>query len=388
MSECPICKFDNPPSRRFCQNCGSAVVSAPKGPAQPPATDKIATLTAELQLARQQEELAQQEKERLGQLLDARENELKSVREENEHMAASLTRPPDAGHTVIEELQQQLAETETDKQRLTQELVTARQQTQSGSSGGGSSPRKRVGLVVGGLVLASVTALGGFKFGQIDPDKSHREKQQALTSQLATEQGRVQDLQSQLNSARQNVDQLTTQVSTRAHEAQDATGKLSKLQHDLNVAQASVAERTNGERQVKQELQAARQNVNQLNQDLAIRATQIQALQQVVQRHNALLNYSPKSGTITWQGERTKDKDKAFDIAFQPGRVVKTDSSTRTRSLSGELPGVPVIVRSLDKDVFVVVPPDETNGWRQMTIHIEGKKSKAQIYWHVPPWEK
>ena len=88
MSECPVCRFENSPSRRFCQNCGSALAPAPNGPAQaPPKTDELATLTAELQLARQQLEQARQEEDRLAKHKDASEEEGKSLRQQRERMA-------------------------------------------------------------------------------------------------------------------------------------------------------------------------------------------------------------------------------------------------------------------------------------------------------------
>jgi hypothetical protein len=113
-------------------------------------------------------------------------------------------------------------------------------------------------------------------------------------------------------------------------------------------------------------------------------------MQQVVQRHPAWsssLSYNgPMGGDISWEGERIKDKDKPFDVIFEHGQnggQVTTDSSTKTKSVSGDLPRVPVLVTSRDKGVCVSIPPDATNGWGRMTIHIEGRNSKAHIHWSV-----
>ena len=390
MSACPACKFENPAGRRFCQKCGTVLAAIPNGRIVQTQlkTDEPATLSVELQQARQQLEQARQEESRLAQLLDARENELKTAREEIARVASAspaVTRD----HAAIDGLQQQLAAVSSDKQQLQQQLEAAL--LQATNSNGGStaktSPLKRVGLAVGSLILASATGLGGFKYGQVDPDKTHVAKTQALTTQLSSAQSQVQDLQTQLNSARQNVDQLTTQLSTREHETQDATGKLSRAQRDLAVVQASLTEKTSSERQLRQEQQTARQNISQLTQELSNRASQIQSLQQTLQRHPAWSMYAnyngPLSGTITWEGERTKDKDKPFNITFERGQFT-TDGSTKTNSMSGDLPRVPVVVQSIDKGVYIAVAPNAKSGWGRMMLHIEGKNHiVARISWSV-----
>src|SRR6185369_13707591 len=183
-----------------------------------------------------------------------------------------------------EKFKGEMAALKTEKEKQSQELATVRKQLQDRQSGAsdGTSKRKSLALAVGGLVLASATGLGGFRYGQVDPDKTHRDKLQVLETQLAAEQGKSQDLQSQLNQSRQNVDQLTTQVSSRVKEAQDASQKLSSVKHDLGVTQASLIEKTTSERQLRQEEQSMRQSMAQLKQDASMSEARYQALQQIV----------------------------------------------------------------------------------------------------------
>jgi hypothetical protein len=394
MSACPACKFENPKGRRFCQRCGSALPfePPPPPPPSPPDSDGSVTLSAELKQSREQLEQARQEERRLAQLLEDRENELKSARDQIAHVAAESS-APSKDHVILEEkFKGALAVVENEKAKLGEELTAIRKQLQESLQRvpGGTSKRKSLAFAVGGLILASATGLGGFRYGQVDPDKTHRDKLQVLETQLAAEQGKSQDLQSQLNQSRQNVDQLTTQVSSRVKEAQDASQKLSSVKHDLGVTQASLIEKTTSERQLRQEEQSIRQSMAQLKQDASMSEARYQALQQIVQKHpawnNALSYNGPKSGEITWEADRSSDKskDKSFDVVFDRGQVTN-DRKLPTKSLSGSLPGeVPVIVRSLDKGVCISTPPDIDSHWSRMTVHIEGKNTRAHLRWTVP----
>jgi hypothetical protein len=377
MSACPACKFENPAGRRFCQNCGSALAPPPE--IQPSlGTDERVTLTAEL-------EQVKQEARRLAQLLDDREKELRSA---NEEIARIINLPPApaADHAAIEQLQKQLAAAEDDRQKLTQELAAAHQQANAGPNAatGGLSARKRMGLAVGSLILASATGLGGFKYGQIDPDKSHREKQQQLATQLASEHSQVQDLQAQLNAARQNVDQLTTQVSARAREAQDATGKMSKLQHDLSAAQDSLAQKTQSERQARQQLQTATQNTNQMSQDLAAKTSLVNTQQEILNKHPGWTYKGPTEGTITWAGEIRDEKKKVTVTIERNGQVTVDPKGAGSLSGDWQLPKLPVAVQPLDKDVHILPQSNPKSAGGKISFQIEGKGTKkVTVYWFV-----
>jgi predicted nucleic acid-binding Zn-ribbon protein len=392
MTECPVCKFENSPGRRFCHNCGSALLPAavPVNGEPPSVTrpsDELASVARELELTQQQLAQARQESAAVAQQLKAREEELDLVRRK-------LSQTPVPDNTLAEQLKHQLDSANAQKEKLAQTVASLQSELEKArkSSTGGGQPRRLVWPAVGSLLLASITAFGGFKYGQVDPDKAHRDKLQTLNSQIADQQDQFHNLESQLTQSRQNVDQLTTQVTERARESQDATSRLSKARHDLTIAQASLTASINNEKQLKQELQSARQNVTQLNQELVSRSAQLQALQQVMQKHpawTALANYSgPTSGVITWEGERSdktkdKNKDQAFDVVFEPGRVT-TQSGVTTIRINGELPRVPVVVQGLDKGVFVALPPTAKNGWARMIVHVEGKNHVvARISWAI-----
>lgn len=389
MSACPACKLENTAGLRFCQNCGSALAPAQEPPLT---TDERVTLNAELQQVRQQLEQAKQQERRLAQFLDDREKELRSASQEITRIS-NLAPAPAADHAAIEQLQRQLTTAEDDKQKLTQELAAARQQTNTGKNGstGGLSTRKQLGLAVGSLILAFASGLGGFKYGQIDPDKSHREKQQELATQLAGEHNKVQDLQTQLqdlqtqlNVARQNVDQLTTQVSARAREAQDATGRTSKLQRDLSAAQDSLAQKTQSERQARQQLQVATQNNNQMAQDLAAKTSLVNMQQEVLNKHPVWSYKGPTEGTITWAGEIRDEKKKVTVTIERNGQV--TIDPQGAGSLSGDLqfPKFPVVVQSLHKDVHILPQSNPKSAAEKISFQIEGKgKKKVAVYWSV-----
>jgi hypothetical protein len=67
-------------------------------------------------------------------------------------------------------------------------------------------------------------------------------------------------------------------------------------------------------------------------------------------------------GRLVWTGD------------LDTGQEIDLGSSAVASSVSGSLPGVPVVVEVHPNTVRIVSPPGAQNGWRHLVLHNDGKK--------------
>lgn len=82
----------------------------------------------------------------------------------------------------------------------------------------------------------------------------------------------------------------------------------------------------------------------------------------------------PSTGTIRWSG--ILDRDGIL--------TVETDRAS-TGTMTGALPGVPVLLQMLSKDFTIVERPSNENNWRRLTVQSKTAQSSLILQWTVVP---
>ena len=81
----------------------------------------------------------------------------------------------------------------------------------------------------------------------------------------------------------------------------------------------------------------------------------------------------PPEGVLLWSGRLDKN-----------GSVTITGNSASFGELTGELPGVPVMIEVDQRDFALAETPSPSNGWRRITIRSRSKRhSVVSIKWSV-----
>jgi hypothetical protein len=81
----------------------------------------------------------------------------------------------------------------------------------------------------------------------------------------------------------------------------------------------------------------------------------------------------PRSGLINWSGTLEKD-----------GTVTIEGTHATSGSLSGGLPGVPVIIELDPREYAIVEAPAPSNGWKRLTVRSRKKRNAVvPIRWTV-----
>jgi predicted RNase H-like nuclease (RuvC/YqgF family) len=375
MIICPVCSRENAESRRYCVQCGNRL--HPVAPPVPPPEEhkEIPDNIPQLKEVQQQLDSVKQEKAQLDAGLAASQQEVQKLRLDlaaaNKATDAAIKAIPLAGagasESELADLRKQLDSVGQEKTKLQTELAKLRQ------TPGGSSA-KRMPLIASGLVLAVLTAFGGFKYGQQRKNPSAQSKDQTIAADSTNDKAQIQQLQAQLDASRKNADEVTSQANAKDQEVKDAnaklatvTAQLAKAQRDASVALSNLGQKTQSEKEAQEQLQAA----NQMNRDVAAKAGQLAALQQLIQKH-------PEVTIIRWEGVINRP----VTVMINQGRV-STDPSV-SGSLNGELPGVCVAVQPMDKDVSIVKAPSAGNGWGDLSFRIEGTGHVAgKVRWSL-----
>lgn len=82
-----------------------------------------------------------------------------------------------------------------------------------------------------------------------------------------------------------------------------------------------------------------------------------------------------RNGMLQWSGEADKD-----------GTIVIEGNRSSVGTLSGELPGVPVLIDLNSKEFGVAEPPSPSNGWKRLVIRSRKKQRAAiTINWTALP---
>jgi len=88
----------------------------------------------------------------------------------------------------------------------------------------------------------------------------------------------------------------------------------------------------------------------------------------------APLYNGPVLGTIRWSGDLQEN-----------GLVTIEGDRASSGAVDGALPGVPVLVELLSKDVAVAEAPAPSNGWKRIVIRVRKKQKSIQVRWSVLP---
>ena len=376
MITCPVCSRETADSRRYCLQCGSRlpVIAPTQSPLEK--LENLPDTTQQLKDLQQQLDGEKQEKTQFAARLAASQQEVQKLRLDlaaaNKATDAAIKAIPlaetGASEAQVEDLRKQLNSVEREKTKLQSELAKSRRKPGRGSSA------QRIALIAACVALAAIIAFGGLKYGERGVSTPDQSRDQTTAAELASDKAQIQQLQAQLDASRKNADELTHQASKKDQEVNDAnaeladvTAQLAKAQHDANLAQSNLGQKMQSEKQAQEQLQIA----TQLNRDAAGNASQLAALQQLIQRH-------PEVTIIRWEGVINKP----VTVMINQGRV-STDPSV-SGSLNGELPGVCVEVQSLDKDVSIVKAPDAENSWADLSFRIQGSGHVAgKLRWSL-----
>jgi predicted nucleic acid-binding Zn-ribbon protein len=381
----------NPEGKGFCQECGSKLVnpSSPSMNSGGPPDALFAQLKEDV-------ERANKEGAWLKQSLAASEQNVASLKQQ---LGAALERkgahaPAEHGQSPIAdrdrsivELQQKLNGAEERKKNLEneyrakirqlEEALTKKTSSQEGAGTKGR-PYAIMSLIAGGaLLLAGLAAVGGYRAGRRVPNKVELQKEQVLSALSVRDEEDLQTLRTQLIAAQQKADKLSSDLAAMNVQAQTTNGKNEQLQQKLNALQTQLTQKLADEKQRRQELATQAEKLAQVSQELTTKTNQTAALQQIVDRH-PMWNYKgPVQGVIRWSADLRKDK--SLLVNFDHGRITNPDGDAAFVPLDAQLPGVPVTVQPLDKNVFIAVAPAANNGWQRIALRVDGKKGRVEI---------
>jgi hypothetical protein len=80
----------------------------------------------------------------------------------------------------------------------------------------------------------------------------------------------------------------------------------------------------------------------------------------------------PSLGTILWTG-----------IVEQNGTITIDGNRVSPGSMTGGLPGVPVQIELVTRDVAVAEAPGPGNGWRRLVIRSGRRQTEVSLRWNV-----
>ena len=380
----------NPEGKGFCQECGSKLANA--SPSNMNSGGPPDALFAQL---KEDLERANKESERLKQTLASSEQNVASLKQQ---LGAALERkgahaPAEHEQSIadrdrsIVELEQRLNGAEERRKNLESEYRAKIHQleealTKKTTSDEGAGARGRlyaIGslVVVGAVLLAGLAAIGGYRAGRRVPNKVELQKEQVLSALSVKDEEDLQTLRTQLTAMQQKADKLSSDLAAMNVQAQTTNGKNGQLQQKLNAVQTQLTQKLADEKQRRQELAAQTEKLAQVSQELTTKTIQAAALQQIVDRH-PMWNYKgPIQGVIRWGADLRKDK--SLLVNFDHGRITNPDGDAASVLLDAQLPGVPVTVQPLDKNVYIAVAPAANNGWQRLALRVDGKKGKMEI---------
>jgi hypothetical protein len=172
--------------------------------------------------------------------------------------------------------------------------------------------------------------------------------------------------------------QLQQMLAEQQRAAQQAAIADQQRQLQLQAAQQAVAQQAL--EQERQRVVAEKQQVDVVAAEAArlqaAAAAAAERLKQQPQSWPRPAYGGPSSGTIVWQGQ------------VQGTTLVTIDgnSSDSGQVISGALPGVLVMVQPADtKHVGIAGTPAPSNGYRRLTLRIQGKGAMQEvIHWSIP----
>jgi hypothetical protein len=167
------------------------------------------------------------------------------------------------------------------------------------------------------------------------------------------------------------VDSLNKALQAASKQAATAQAQLTAARTETTKEHTTVV-------QAQQEVQGEKAR----NQQLSEKAGRAAALEAVIAAHPGLNYKGPTQGTITIRFNCKNDKPASIVMDHLNA---SPDSSVKVESVLGaQMPGVPVIVEPVTKNVSIAAPPNAANGWQRMTLNVQGKGSnQAILKWTV-----
>ena len=172
--------------------------------------------------------------------------------------------------------------------------------------------------------------------------------------------------------------QLTTQLDASKQSAQSTAEQLSAVKAQLAESKGEAAKEHAAAVETQKQLEAEKTR----SQQLSVKSALASALQATIAAHPYLTYRGPNQGTITIQYNGKNDKPANITLDHLNS---SSESGVKVDSVAGaQLPGVPVVVEPMSKNVSILSPPNSANGWQKMTIIVQGKNSnKAVLRWTV-----
>ena len=426
----PACQRVNADTRAFCSNCGWRLLKAVD--IADSIKDPTAILTAYTDLQRQYDQLLADHQKLLAvhedlstsqQLLQQKQDELASSHQglADQHQAAVV---------ALSTTRQKLDESETWKQRAADEIKELKTRIESFVSGPQSTDTKLeaaeaeiarlsklstetqkaytvaaakvedfessgVGKatwplrkkIILGVLAAVVGSAGGATAGMYSPlnparkllnstIKGENQQEQSLaatTSQLKQTKDDLDKAKADFTTQQQSNVQLSEQINTLNQGSQAAARQLSTVQNQLNTSKGETAKEHAEVTTTQQELQNEKAQVRELSQKAALASS----LQSIIAAH-PYLNYKGQTqGTITIKYSGKNDKPSTISLDHFNS---SSDSGVKVDSVSGaQLPGVPIVLEPLSKNLSVISPPSQSNNWQKMTLNVQGKGSNSAV---------
>jgi hypothetical protein len=150
------------------------------------------------------------------------------------------------------------------------------------------------------------------------------------------------------------------------------------IQGQLTASKAETTKEHADAVAVQRDLQAEKSEVHELSQKAALAAS----LQATIAAHPYLSYKGPMQGTITIKYSGKNDKPATISLDHFSSTA---DSGTKVEAVSGvPLPGVPVVIEPLGKNISVIAPPSQANNWQKMMLRVQSKGSNsASLKWTV-----
>lgn len=157
--------------------------------------------------------------------------------------------------------------------------------------------------------------------------------------------------------------------------SQELIKKLQRQQEELELRNEQLAEAQKAiEAQKLEDAQAAARAAEQAKRDLEA-MERAKPKEPSAGAHHQAPYLGPSSGTLVWEGP----VDGADLIEIQ-------DGSSNRGSVSGTLPGVPVMVQAFPANaVTIAVAPSPSNAWRRIVLRVKAKGvKKVTVRWALP----
>jgi myosin heavy subunit len=328
-------------------------------------------------LATTQQELAHKEtlRQKAADLLAEAKAEIERLRGLKPGQAADA-------QATIAKLNQSLAEAGTAYAKLNAEYVAIQK-----------TPIWPLWQKVLSWAIAAIVGLGGgATAGIYSPLNPFKKEVKTTLNGVATVTGTLTTTETQLAKAKQDlvkatqdqttsqqsITQLTAQVDSLTKGTQSTSKQLAAVQAQLTASKAETAKEHATAAQVQQEVQTEKAR----NQQLSDKAARVTALESVIAAHPSLNYKGATQGTITIHFNGRSDKPASIvmnQLNTSPDSNVKIESVIGT-----QLPGVPVIVEPMTKNVSIAAPPSAANKWGGMMVIVQGKgSSQAVLKWTI-----